>query len=101
MTSVADPPESRVFLSPGSPNPFGASTRLSFELPAPSRVQLRLYDAAGRLVRTLRDGRLPAGRHVAQWDGRDRDGRRVANGIYFAKLDAGGRSMTQRVVRLN
>lgn len=53
-------------------------------------VRLRIYDVAGRLVRTLADGAHPAGRHEVVWNGTDHAGRRVAAGVYFARLDSGG-----------
>ena len=45
-----------------------------------------MYDASGRLVRQIVDEELPSGLHTARWDGRDRSGRPVATGVYFAKL---------------
>lgn len=102
---VATPPAGRpaiaLSLSPGAPNPFASSTRLSFALPADETVRLRVYSVDGRLVRTLASGRLTAGRHDAAWDGTDRGGRPVAPGLYLARLDAGGRSVTTRLVRLD
>jgi flagellar hook assembly protein FlgD len=53
---------------------------------------------AGRLVRTLAAGRLPAGPHAVRWDGRDDRGRGAASGTYVARLEVDGvplaRSMT-------
>jgi hypothetical protein len=57
-------------------------------LPAASQTRLRLYDVTGRLVATLVDGPLPAGRHHAVWSGHDRSGRTAATGVYFARLEA-------------
>jgi hypothetical protein len=53
---------------------------------------------AGRLVRVLVDGVRPAGRYVELWDGRDADGRAVASGVYFYRLDAGAYSRTLKMV---
>ncbi|MBE0564426.1 MAG: hypothetical protein IH621_00585, partial [Krumholzibacteria bacterium] len=80
------------------PNPFNPATELRFELPTEARVSLRVYDVAGRLVRTLTAGRLPAGPHAVRWDGRDDRGRGAASGTYVARLEVDGapvaRSMT-------
>jgi hypothetical protein len=76
-------------LSP-RPNPFRRRTALSFFLPARGAVSLRLYDAAGRRVRTLVECDLGAGRHEVAWDGKDGEGRRVASGVYLAELVHGG-----------
>ena len=52
-------------------------------------MDLSIYSVDGRRIRTLVSGTLPAGEHDARWDGRDRDGRRVAGGVYFYRLVAG------------
>jgi hypothetical protein len=72
-------------LAGGFPNPFNPRTTLLFELGKPSEVSLRVYDAAGRMVRELFQGRLPAGQHVHDWNGRDGEGRTLASGVYFVR----------------
>ncbi len=62
---------------------------VAFALDRPTAVRLRIYDAAGRLVRTLVDGVRPAGSHTAFWDGRDDAGRNAASGAYVCRLEAG------------
>lgn len=79
------------------PNPFNPRTTLSFDLAAPARVRIRIYDVAGRLVRQLLDDRLPAGRHGTPWDGRGDDGQAVASGAYLARVEAGGAVQTTRL----
>ena len=73
-----------------APNPFNPRTTVRFSLPASGRVLLDLHDAAGRLVAVLADAAFEAGEHGVTWDGRDRQGRAVASGSYFARLRAGG-----------
>jgi hypothetical protein len=68
------------------PNPFNPSTTVQFELERPMHVELAIYDLAGRLVKTLFSGVLPAGAHGEQWNGTDDSGRSVASGTYFASL---------------
>jgi len=76
-------------LRPPSPNPFHGSTRVAFDLARDGDVRLRLYDAAGRRVRTLVEGSRSAGRHEVAWDGRDDAGRALAAGLYFCRLASG------------
>jgi len=64
------------------------------------RVSLRIYDIAGRTVRTLVNGRLDAGAHQRVWDGRGDSGQRVAAGIYFYRLDTEQGLQTRRMVML-
>jgi subtilisin-like proprotein convertase family protein len=80
------------------PNPFNPSTVINFNLPAERHVRLEVYDLLGRVVRTLVDGDLPAGRHQVEWDGRSSFGERTSSGIYFARLTAGGE---QAVIRMS
>jgi hypothetical protein len=82
------------------PNPFSGSTEIPFALPSAGRVSLRIYDVAGRLVRTLVDGDRPAGESGAAWDGRDAAGRNGRTGIYFVKLSAAGVERTSRIMKL-
>ena len=73
---------------PNQPNPFNPRTMLAFDLPAPAaQVRLRLYDLQGRLVASLVDGPLPAGRHAVAWNGVDDSGRAVASGVYVSVLE--------------
>ena len=69
-----------------APNPFNPRTTLDFALPNASWTALDIHDLAGRHVRTLVHGDLPAGRHAITWDGRDDRGGAVAAGIYLARL---------------
>lgn len=66
------------------PNPFNPATNIAFTTDAPGPVQLAVYDVQGRLVRTLADEDLPAGRHASRWDGRTDTGAAAASGVYFA-----------------
>ena len=63
-------------------------------------VQLRVFDASGRLVRTLVDGFRGAGRQRAKWDGRDASGNAASSGIYFYLLEAVGFSESRKMVLL-
>jgi predicted outer membrane repeat protein len=87
-------------LLPSAPNPFGDRLWIGFDLARPGRARLTLYDAAGRRLRTILEGRLPAMRHVLAWDGRDDAGRAVPSGVYFLRLSAAGAEETQRLIRI-
>lgn len=70
-------------LAQNYPNPFNPRTWIDFSLSASGPASLRIYDARGRVVRTLvDDGQLPAGAHHLVWDGCDDAGRSQAAGIY-------------------
>jgi len=68
------------------PNPFNPLTTIKFDLPRTGHVNLRVYDVAGRLVRTLLDEDRAAASHTVVWDGTDDGGRRQASGVYYYRL---------------
>jgi hypothetical protein len=70
------------------PNPFNPSTRVGYDLPAASRVTVRVYDLLGRLVATLVEGISEPGRHEVEWGGRNDAGVQVPSGVYFLRMDA-------------
>lgn len=82
------------------PNPLNGSTSISFELPEAGPVRLRVYDTAGRLVRTLVNDSRAAGSHTVAWDGRDDRGRDTASGIYFYELDVAGSRLTRKLIQV-
>jgi hypothetical protein len=71
------------------PNPFNPSTRIQFALPVKGHVNLRIYNVAGQLVKTMQDGVMDAGSHELTWDGSNNLGTNVASGVYFYKINAG------------
>jgi ELWxxDGT repeat protein len=79
-----------VSLAQNFPNPFNPRTVIAFDLPAAARVNLRVYDVAGRLLRTLiASTTYDEGHHEAAWDGRDESGVMAAAGVYMYRLEAG------------
>jgi hypothetical protein len=89
-----------VALGQNSPNPFNPSTTISFTLPAREQVTVSIYDANGRLVRTLLDESRDYGTHNVTWDGRDDAGTTVGSGVYFYRLSAGKYSESKKMVML-
>ncbi|NNF07688.1 MAG: matrixin family metalloprotease [Candidatus Eisenbacteria bacterium] len=87
-----------VVLAPARPNPFAAATLITYNLPEASPVRLEVFDAQGRLVRTLANGVQAAGEHVVRWNGDMEDGGRAAAGLYIVRLGAGNVSRIQKTV---
>jgi hypothetical protein len=77
------------------PNPFSSMTELHYALPVSGRVSVKIYDASGRLVSTLVDEQVEAGRHGVIWEGQG-----VAPGIYMAILEVGSERQTRKVTLL-
>jgi hypothetical protein len=103
---ASSPPTDRrltVAPSPFSPDGDGVDdmARIQFRIgAATASVRVRIYNAAGRLVRTLEESRLVGGTGELLWDGRGDKGRTLRIGIYvvlFEALDAaGGRTATMK-----
>ena len=87
-------------LEQNRPNPFNPGTSVPFAVEKDGLVTLRVYDVLGRLVRTLVDRQMKAGRYVEQWDGRDARGEEAATGVYFFRLQSEGRTQIRKGVLL-
>lgn len=75
-------------LAQNRPNPFNPETTIRFTLARAGRATLRVFDARGRLVRTLVEAALREGAHEARWNGLDDRGGRVTSGVYYALFAA-------------
>ena len=79
------------------PNPFNPSTTLAFSAPSAGRVEVRVYNLRGELVRTLLDGEVEAGRHALVWDGTDGRGAAVSSGVYLYEVRGFGERITRKM----
>ena len=68
------------------PNPFNPETTIPYSLAASGRVVIRLFDIAGRNIRTLVDRTEAAGPHIVRWNGKTDNGQRAASGVYFYRI---------------
>jgi len=90
---------SNVYLS-NYPNPFNASTTISFSLWDAGDVRLAIYDIAGRLVSVLVEGEMESGNHSVVWSGEDRAGETLSSGIYFYSLESRTEKTANRMLFL-
>ncbi len=74
---------------------------LQYSVPQTARVSVRIYNAAGRLVRTVIDQDAAAGSFRATWDGQADDGAYAARGVYFARYTADGKVSDTKKLILN
>jgi hypothetical protein len=101
IASAAPLPTAVAALRGNAPNPFNPSTRIFFELPDDgARVNLSIFDLAGRRVRTLVDGVQAGGPQVARWDGRTETGLNAPGGVYLYRLTGAGIDEARRMVLL-
>lgn len=102
VTSVSGDPESPYsFMLHGNyPNPFNASTVISYELAAPGPVELVIYNLLGQQVRKLLQTYQDASQHEVVWDGRNDRGEEAVSGAYLYRLQVGSQLLTGRMVLL-
>jgi len=87
------------------PNPFNPETWIPYYLENDADITIRIYNSAGRMVRTLTIGRQKAGIYfdqdeAAYWDGRNDAGEMVSSGIYFYQFKAGKTVKTRKMAIL-
>ncbi len=101
LTGVDDRPDGTTLsyqLRAPQPNPFFGRTTIQFALPRAEHVTVAVYDARGRRVRLLVDGVRGANRYSETWDGRNERGEPLPSGVFFIRLRAGDRVLTQRAL---
>ena len=77
------------------PNPFNPSTTVSYTLPERCFVRLKVYDDLGQVVETLFSGEQDAGNYRITVDAA-----KLASGVYLYRLDAGGVTITKKMMLL-
>ena len=83
-----------------APNPMRSDTRVRLAPGAARRVEVRILDVQGRVVRTLLPGAAGRDAQEVVWDARDARGSRVSSGVYLLVVRADSRSVTRRIVVL-
>ena len=68
------------------PNPFVSQTNIPFQLNTKSDVKLDIYNQKGQLVWTYTKSNTDGGMYKVEWNGKDMNGKSLANGIYFCKM---------------
>jgi len=87
-----------VLLDQNRPNPFHPFTTISYHVEGEGRVGVRIFNASGRLVRTLVDEDQTPGAHEVTWDGTLEGGKAAASGVYLYRVDALGKSVTKKMI---
>jgi photosystem II stability/assembly factor-like uncharacterized protein len=87
-------------LRPNYPNPFNLHTKIVYRLPETGFVSLKIYNISGQQVRVVVDETQKSGEHTVLWDGMTDHGVEVTSGVYFYRLESGGRVRTRKMVLL-
>ena len=86
------------FVFTAGPNPARSSVRISYANAGAGLVDISIYDANGRLVRSVRSGAASPGMRQVMWNLDDNTGRPVARGVYFCKFSAVGTTLERKLV---
>ena len=86
------------YVSPNYPNPFNPSTRIDIQTSERNDLNVRIFDATGRLVNTLMDKQLDAGHYTVRWNGLDSKGFGMPTGVYFIQVRSGIKINTQKMI---
>jgi len=85
-------------LSENYPNPFNPTTAINYTAPVSGHVKLVVYNTLGRVVNTLVDNVVAAGKHTVTWDGTNSAGQQMATGVYFYTLETESFSQTKKMM---
>jgi hypothetical protein len=89
----------RTMLLAAKPNPVSQGmTNISFSIASPTKVGLKIYDASGRLIKTLVNSGMEKGVYNYTWNGRDEQSRNVAEGVYFYTLQTDYYRATKKLI---
>ena len=95
-----NPQEPELVLRQNSPNPFAYNTKIQYSIPLESTVSLKIYNIKGELVVDLVNEFKDKGSYDVFWDGRDKYGNKVVNGIYLYKFINGDSEIIKRMILL-
>jgi hypothetical protein len=87
-------------LSQNYPNPFNLQARISYQIPEPGFVTLKIYNIQGQMVRALVNEYKLAGYHYEVWNGRNDAGDEIASGVYTFRMESNNFSAARKMVLL-
>ncbi len=76
-------------MSQNYPNPFNPSTKIMYQLPGKGHVQLEIYNALGKRVKTLVSREEEGGFYTVDWNGKNDNGYNLPSGIYIYRITSG------------
>ena len=85
-------------LSQNYPNPFNPVTKLDYNLPLRSKVNISIYNVLGQEIKILVNGVKEYGYHTITWNGKDNLGREMASGVYFARITSQSFTKTRKML---
>jgi len=94
------PEISKFVLYQNYPNPYRFHTTISYAIPKSGTVSLKIYNIKGQLVKAIVNEYKEKGYYTEIWNGRNDNGKKLANGIYFYKIKIEGKSKVKKMLLL-
>jgi len=88
----------RVFSLNNYPNPFNPVTTISFNIPNDGKTSLKVYNVRGQMVKELVNADMKAGNHTIVWNGKDKNGKSAASGIYMYRLTNNDKKLNSKML---
>jgi hypothetical protein len=82
------------------PNPFNPSTQIKCFLPSDGKVQVRIFDITGKLIKEIFSGVKKAGENVFTWNGKNGNGALVTSGAYLFSVSYNNTQLTRKMIYL-
>jgi hypothetical protein len=80
------------------PNPFHSHTNITLSLKSNSRIEVKVFDMEGTVVKQIFSGKLPGGKHQMMWDGSNSHRKKVPGGMYLIRCETNNFRQTKKVI---
>lgn len=80
------------------PNPFNPTTTISYSVPTSGMTSVKVFNLKGQMINTLVNSEMNAGNHTVVWNGTDANGKAVASGLYFVRVDNNAKAVTRKML---
>lgn len=90
----------KIFLSQNAPNPASGKISIEYQIALTGQVKIKLFNSLGQLVNILVDKPQTPGKYGIVWNGQNLAGNKVSSGIYFYRLEVGGKSTAKKMIYL-
>jgi hypothetical protein len=87
-----------LYLYQARPNPFNSKTLICYSLKEPCRVQIKIHNLCGQLIRILVDSKTSSGKHSIVWNGKNELGCKMPSGIYICQIMTGREIITRKMI---
>ncbi len=85
-------------LSQNYPNPFSENTNISFTTEKEGNAKLEIFNIIGQKVMTLFDNYISPDKFTVNWNGKNFNGKKIANGMYIYRLTLNDQIISRKML---